>query len=73
LSGLVFVFCFLLALGLDGFARILSMNPGVKSDSVDEDDSEDDESNDKRFVAVVWFGNIMDKGFVMSMFEMKGF
>jgi hypothetical protein len=75
--GLDFDFGFLLDLGFVGLARIFSMNPGVISDSVDEDDNydddgDDDESSDTRLISVVWFGNTMDKGFVMSRAELEG-
>jgi hypothetical protein len=34
----------------------------------DEDDEDGDvDGDDKRVVAVVWFGNIIDRGFVISM------
>jgi hypothetical protein len=75
--GMDFGFGFLLDLGFVGLARIFSMNPGVISDSVDKDDNDDDdgdddESSDIRLVSVVWFGNTMDKGFVMSRVELEG-
>jgi hypothetical protein len=75
-SGLDFLFGFdfLLDFDLGSFFKILSMKPGLKSDSVDDEDDyeEVDEGDDKSTVSFDSFGKIMEIGLVMSSLELVG-